>query len=168
MEDIFNKLRKETPGRNNQREYKNMFFYTLNLAGVEKDIRERLAEIQEKRVSKELFAIKPWYGSSPDKMTMLQLIPSQCPSIYIKEVPEDWEMYPAFWAQCAANLGLDPTKHLAYKGQSKSSVCEEMRIAIMRTRIRMKLTENERSTLKNKNGGRCAICGSMREAPLGH
>ena len=78
--------------------------------------------------------------------------------MFIKEVPEHWELYQAMYSECATSLGLDPTERLLYKGEGRAQLCERMRVEIMKHYSRKPLTRSERLQVMNKCGGSCANC----------
>jgi hypothetical protein len=95
---------------------------------------------------REHFSITPCYGATPDKVTLLVVKARGCPTMCVKEVPEDWRLYQAMYEECAKSLGLDPTAKLLYTGEGKAQVCERMRVEIMRKYSGKPLTNSERLT----------------------
>ena len=81
----------------------------------------------------------------------------------INEVPREWGLCQAMYTECAALLGLDPTKKLMYKGEGPAQVCERLRVDITKHYSRKSLTAPERLTVKNKYGGNCASCECQLE-----
>ena len=113
------------------KEKKKIYFWTTNAARAEAELRRLLARVTD--VS-EHFSIKPCYGASPDKVTLLVVKAKGCPTMCIKEVPgysgncnfAKWQLYQAMYTECAKSLGLDPTKKLLYKGEGQAQVCERL------------------------------------------
>jgi len=137
------------------KEKKKLYFWTTDAAFAEAELRRLLAGVTEVR---EQFGIKPCYGASPDKVTLLMVKARGCPTMFIKEVPEDWRLFQAMYEECARSLGLDPTEKVLYKGEGKAQLCERMRVEIMKHYSRKPLTRSERLKVKNKYGGTCANC----------
>jgi len=111
----------------------------------------------------EHFSIKPCYGASPDKVTLLVVKAKGCPTMCVKEVPSEWRLFQAMYEECAKSLGQDPTEKLLYKGEGKAQVCERIRVEIIKHYSRQPLTRSERLRVKNKCGGSCANCGCELE-----
>ena len=102
------------------------------------------------------FSMRPLYNKSPDIPQALLIDAKDCPPILVKEVPREAEFLQSFWRKAAEVLQLGPAA-LVYRGESKSAVCERMRLEISKVRRQWDMDTKRR--VKALQEGRCAECG---------
>ena len=90
--------------------------------------------------------------------------------LILRKVPSDYEMCQAIFKTATEVLKLDPTKQLVYKGESKSQVCERIRLVLSHP-ARAQWTPGAREKILFEQGGVCVNCElrvELKETHLDH
>ena len=124
-----------------------MYFYSINL---EED--NTALEMEIDLGAK--ISVEAKYGDSPDRATTLLVRAESCPLFVIRSVPQDFEILQRVFEVAVAELNLDASRQLVYRGESMAQVTERLRLEVSRVK-RHPWTAQERESVRIRQNNLC-------------